>query len=231
MYTHDNGGVGACGGGDDDGAHDGHVGDGGVESGTVPSDGQMVETNVAIQSTAGVPLDMEDVGDDAVAAYSIGSYDGGKVGAVGECCTVESVRQLIFHDGLLNGGSRGVADGQVQCGGAVASRGIGREVGGRLGAGCVGITPPGEVVAFVGVGIAGGGGPDIEVQCPQGVASVDGGVQHVAVESGVGSGVGGTLEGILLIIADGVGKGVVVNGKCVHPHNDGAVFSVRGCEQ
>ena len=84
------------------------------------------------------------------------------------------------------------------------------------------------MVALVGDGVASGGGPDIEVQYPQGVAAEGGGLQHVGMEAGVGASVGGALEGVCLVVADGVRDGVVVGRTDVEPHDDGGVGACCG---
>ena len=61
VETHDDGGVGAGGRRYHYGAHDGGVGDGGVKQSIIPSDRQLVEADVAVEATAGVPLDMQGV--------------------------------------------------------------------------------------------------------------------------------------------------------------------------
>ena len=144
---------------------------------------------------------------------------------------VEGVGQLVLDDGLLDGGGGGVADGEVEGGGGVALDAVLREVRRSVGAGRVGGAVPCETVALIGQSVASGGGPDIEVQYPQGVAAVGGGLQHVGMEAGVGSSVGGALEGVCLVVADGVRDGVVVGRHGIQVHVDGAVLAVGGGEE
>ena len=61
VKAHDDGGVGAGDRGYHHGSHHNSIGDGGVEQGIVPSDGQLVEADVAVETAASVPLDVQGV--------------------------------------------------------------------------------------------------------------------------------------------------------------------------
>ena len=104
---------------------------------------------------------------------------------------------------------------------------MGRGVGG----GCVVCAVPGEEIAVVGEGVAGGCSADIETEDSEGVAVIGGGVEEMRVESCVGAVVGGVLEGILLVVADGVGDGVIIDGHCVDTQGDGAILAMGGGEE
>ena len=125
VEAHDDGGVGAGDRRYHHSAHDGGVGDGGVEQSIIPSDRQLVEADVAVEATASVPLDVQGVADGGVTAYVVGDGDEGETGTVGECLSIESIGQLILDDGLLERAGRGEADSEVEHDDAVVAIDIG----------------------------------------------------------------------------------------------------------
>ena len=203
----------------------------GVESNAVPDIGQLVVAEGVVEGCVDVTIDEEGVIDDAVALYTIGERYTEMADAVGEGGTVVCVGKLVLDDGVGLCTKGGVAYGEVEGGDGVAANAVGGEMCRGVGGGCIVCAVPGEVVAVVGEGVAGGCSADIEAEDAEGVAVVGSGVEEMRVESCVGAVVGGVLEGILMVVADGVGDGVIIGGHCVDTQGDGAILAMGGGEE
>ena len=222
--VHGDDGVGTSVGGEDGGAcQGGHLAERGVEGYTVPGVWQRTVAEGVVEGCVDVTIDEEGVIDDAVALYTVGECYIEMADAVGEGGTVVCVGKLVLDDGVGLCTKGRVAYGEVEGGDGVAANAVGGEVGRGVGGGCIVGAVPGEEVAVVGEGVAGGCSADIETEDAEGVAVVGGGVEEMRVESCVGAVVGGVLEGILLVVADGVGNGVVIDGSHMETHDDGGV--------
>ena len=112
-------------------------------------------------------------------------------------------------------------------GSGVAEGGIGGEMCGLLGACSIDGAVPVEGVALVGEGVASGGGPDLEVECAERVATVDVGEQQVGMQTCVGTEISAVLERILLVVADACENGITVNRHCMQMHQNSAILSMN----
>ena len=156
-------GASECGGGDDKG----------IEGDTVPDNGERIVADAAVEDGEYIPVDMQIVGDVAVAKDSVG-YDDRSVGGVGRVSVaIESGGEVVLYDGVVVGGVSRMTECKMECDGAVAAHGIGADMYGTV---CVireiGV-PPSELVTFVGHGVACGGVTYCKVQ-GGGAVAIDG---------------------------------------------------------